>query len=375
MIRPLEAPPLTVRRFFAPGRMNIIGEHVDYCDGFVLPAAIQLGCTVTAELSGRDALWVTLPDDSARLDITGFQRSRGWRNYVGGMAQVLADDLGLTAPPGAKLSIVGTVPQGAGLSSSAALEVSVGLALWSLWHAAGVAAAPDPLRLAQLAQRAENNVVDNPCGIMDQYASVFGAAGQALMLDCRALTHEAVALPDGAAFILIDSTVPHELAATADYAGVREDIGDALEQLGAASWRDIGGVDQLAGLEGRLARRARHVVSEIARTKAARLAIEAGDLAALGALMTAGHASLREDLGTSLPLVDDLQALMTAHPSVYGARMMGGGFGGNVIGVVDGGGAAAIADELARAWHAQLHTDDLPFHIVCTASAGARELD
>lgn len=354
--------------------MNIIGEHVDYCDGFVLPAAIQLGCTVDARLSGTDELAVQLPGETDRLAISGFQPSRGWRNYVGGMAQELARDLGLTAPPGAALSIAGSVPQGAGLSSSAALEISVGLALWTLWHAAGVAPAPDPLRLARLAQRAEHIAVGNPCGIMDQYASVFGVAGQALMLDCRALSHEAVALPPGAAFILIDSTVPHELAANGDYAGVRDDIAAALQLLGAASWRDVTGLDQLGGLAGSLAGRARHVVTEIARTRAARSALEAGDLVTLGALMNDGHSSLRDDLRTSLPQVDALQVLMAAHPSVYGARMMGGGFGGNVIAAVDGDGAEAVAAELAHAWQAQLRQADLPFHVVCTASAGAREL-
>lgn len=354
--------------------MNIIGEHVDYCDGLVLPAAIQLGCTVDARLSGTDTLDVRLPDETAQLAITGYAPGRGWRDYVGGMARELARDLGLTAPPGAILSIEGTVPQGAGLSSSAALEVSVGLALWTLWHAAGAVAAPDRLRLARLAQRAEHVVVGNPCGIMDQYASVFGVAGAALMLDCRSVTHEPVPLPPGAAFILIDSTVPHALAATGDYAGVRSDLEAALAQLGAASWRDVTGIDQLGGLEGTLARRARHVVTEMARTAAARDALAAGNLAALGELMTAGHESLRDDLRTSLPQVDALQALMAAHPSVYGARMMGGGFGGNVIAAVDGDGAEALAGELARAWQAQLRQAELPFHVVCTASAGAREL-
>lgn len=355
--------------------MNIIGEHVDYCDGFVLPAAIQLGCTVEAKLAGTDALLVHLPGESDQLPITGYSASSGWRNYVGGVARELARDLGLVAPPGAELTISGTVPQGAGLSSSAALEVSVGLALWSLWHEAGIAPAPDQLRLALLAQRAEHVVVGNPCGIMDQYASVFGLPDTALMLDCRALTHEAIPLPPGAAFILIDSTVPHELAATSDYASVRRDIEAALARLGAASWRDVTDTGQLAGLDGSLARRGRHVVTEIARTRAARTALEAGDLAALGALMSEGHASLRDDLRTSLPQVDALQALMTAHPSVHGARMMGGGFGGNVIAVVDGDGAEALAIELARSWQEQLRQPELPFHVVCRASAGARELD
>ena len=361
----------TVRRFRAPGRFNIIGEHVDYCGGVVLPAAIGQGTETRVRLTGGDRLSVRIGASGGEF---GFARQpvyRDWEGYVAGMAAVLAEALGLAGPPGAALEIDGQVPVGMGMSSSAALEVSVGLALWTVWADAGAAPAVDRLQLARLAQRAEHQCAGNPCGLMDQYASVFGEAGRALLLDCRSETHDAVPVPDSLAFVVVDCGVRHALVDGA-YARRRADTRAAACQLGVASLREVASVADLAGLSGDMLRRARHVVGEVARTRAAASALAAGDVAALGALMAASHASLRDDMEVSTAELDGLQALAVSRPEVFGARMMGGGFGGSVIALVPAAAASDIGAVLAADWGARIgHPVQWQ---VCTPSAGAREL-
>jgi galactokinase len=361
-------PTRPARQFRAPGRLNIIGEHVDYCGGLVLPAAIDRGCTVSAACNDDQMLRVTSPFGKAELGWRSFSRSGDWRDYVGGMAFVLARELGPGARKGLDISIASDVPVGAGLSSSAALELGIALALWHHWSKAP----PDRHLLVQLANEVENVFVGAPCGVMDQYASAFGRAGHALLVDCAAMDHTDVPLPQEAAFVIIDTGVRHTNATSA-YGERRRDCETATARLGAASLRDIAdgqGLAALSVLDGNPARRARHVVSEIGRTRAAVQALLAADLSALGALMNQSHASLRDDMEVSCPELDRVQAIAVATPGVLGARMMGGGFGGTVIALAHRQDAARAGADAARAWARETGTDH-GFH-VCTASDGAR---
>lgn len=337
----------TPRVFRAPGRINIIGEHVDYCDGLVLPAAIDRWCSVAAAANGSDVLRVAAidVDAEATLDLGALTPRKDWSDYVAGVAQVLRRE-GI-AVPGVDLMVTSDVPIGAGVSSSAALEVAVLLALLAL---AGVADVPR-VQLTRWAQAAENDFVGMPCGIMDQFASVHGVAGHALRLDCRTLEATPVALPESAAFVLVNSMQRHALV-DGGYAERRADCETAAAALGA-SLRDVT-LAQLAAaaLPERPAKRARHVVSEIARVDAAVAALAAGDLPGLGRLLDASHASLSADMAVSTAALDTLAACARRVPGVYGARMMGGGFGGSVLALVDAARAHAAQGAIVAGYAA-----------------------
>ncbi len=335
------------RLFRAPGRINIIGEHVDYCDGLVLPAAIDRWCQVAAAPNAGATLRVAAIDLGAEttLDIGTLTPRGDWSDYIAGVAQVLRRD-GI-ALPGADLMVTSDVPIGTGVSSSAALEVAVLLALLAL---AGVNNVPR-VQLARWAQAAENDFVGMPCGIMDQFASIHGVAGHALRLDCRSLGFGPVALPAGVAFVLVDSMQRHALV-DGGYAERRADCEAAAAALGC-SLRDVTLAQlEAAALPERPTRRARHVVSEIARVDAAVAALAAGDAVALGRLIDASHASLSADMAVSTPALDTLTACARRVPGVYGARMMGGGFGGSVLALVDAGLAGAAQDAIVAAYAA-----------------------
>jgi galactokinase len=314
----------TPRIFVGPGRINIIGEHVDYCGGMVMPAAIDRACYVACAPNGLGYLRVHSDFGEAEIELGKFQRHGDWRDYISGMAQALKDD-GYTVL-GHDLIIKSNVPVGAGVSSSAALEVSIGLAL-----SGGAVMGP---RLAQIAQRAENKYVGMNCGIMDQFASANGIEGHALLLDCARLEFKALSVASAACFLLIDSGVKHEHVG-GEYASRRDDCEQAADKLGVRMLSEIDDLTRIEGLTGNQLKRARHVISEIARTKAACSALEIGDLAALGTLMNQSHASLSTDMEVSTPQVDHLARIAQATQGVYGARMMGGGFGGSVIALVD----------------------------------------
>lgn len=329
------------RLFKAPGRINIIGEHVDYCGGWVMPAAINRACYVASAPNGLDILRVLSDFGSAELSLDGFERNDDWRDYVAGMAFALRDagnDIF-----GHDMIITSNVPVGAGVSSSAALEVAIGLALTG-----GAATGP---RLAQIAQRAENHYVGMACGIMDQFASANGIENFALLLDCASLAFEPIGIDPRACFLLVDSGVKHAHV-EGSYANRRHDCEAAAQELGVALLCEVNEVDALSALRGNTLKRARHVVSEIARTQAAKAALARGDLDALGALMNQSHKSLSADMEVSTLEVDQLAAIAQATPHVYGARMMGGGFGGSVIVMVDaahvGAVQAAIVNEYAQ---------------------------
>ncbi len=357
------------RTFRAPGRINIIGEHTDYSEGLVMPAAIDRWCVIRARANGQRRLRVssTAFNEAADLDLDALAPTGAWTDYVAGVAMVLIR-AGI-AVGGADLQIASDVPVGAGVSSSAALEVACVHALLGL---AGARA--DPTRIAGWARQAENDFVGMPCGIMDQFASARGMAGAALMLDCRTLEAVPVHLPHDAGFILVDSLAPHAHAG-GEYAERRADCEAAARLLGVRSLRDVDEADlpdALPRLPGRLARRCRHVVSENARVRRAAAAIEAEDLAGLGGLINASHASLRDDMQVSLPLVDQLARIAQETPGVFGARMMGGGFGGCVLSLVETARAETALAAIREAYGASV--GETPGGFVCTLVEGAGEV-
>ena len=319
---------------FAPGRVNLIGEHVDYNDGLVLPMPISAGTAVawSAQGGGRiDAIALDL--DSARdafmLGEAAPHQPADWRSYLRGMpAEMAARGL---AAGGAKLAIAGSIPRGSGLSSSASLCIALGRAV----QAAASAPPATPRDLARAAQAAEHNWAGVHCGIMDQMAVAAGEAGSALLLDCRDLATRTVPLPADWAVLIVQSGVRRGLV-DGHYNQRRRDCEAAVAALAVPSLREASlALVEAADLDPVVRRRARHVVTEIARTEAAVAAIGAGDLAALGRLFAASHASMRDDFEISVPAVDALVASLTAVIGREGgARMTGGGFGGAVVAVL-----------------------------------------
>jgi galactokinase len=312
------------RIFVGPGRINIIGEHVDYCGGLVMPAAIDRACYVACAPNGTQTLSVISDFGTAIVTLDQFHRRGDWRDYVAGMAFALRD-AGYDVV-GHDVIITSNVPIGAGVSSSAALEVALGLALTG-----GACRGP---QLAQIAQRAENHYVGMACGIMDQFASANGVQDRALLLNCETLAFDVLPIDPRVCFLLVDSGVKHAHV-EGSYAARRADCETAAQLLGVKLLSEIADLRALQPLTGNVKKRAQHVVSEIARTHQAHDAIKRGDMAAVGALMNQSHTSLSTKMEVSTPEVDQLATIAQATAHVYGARMMGGGFGGSVICLVD----------------------------------------
>jgi len=357
------------RLFQAPGRINIIGEHTDYCGGLVMPAAIDRWCRIAAAANGSRRLTVIAEGfgDAVELDLDALTPRKAWSDYVAGVAKVLMD-AGIAAP-GADLMIESTVPIGAGVSSSAAIEVATAQALLAL---AGRSA--DGLTIARWCQKAENDFVGMPCGIMDQYASENGIEGAALVLDCARLTSMVAPLPDGASFLLVDSGVRHAHVDGA-YRDRRADCETAAKILGVDLLAEVTEAElptALPRLAQRPAKRCRHVVTETARVRRAAEALVRGDLKALGALMDQSHASLRDDMEVSTPEVDRLAQIARETIGVFGARMMGGGFGGCIIALADRELVAEALGAIVERYGAIL--GKTPAAFVCRAVAGAGEV-
>jgi galactokinase len=331
----------------APGRINLIGEHTDYNDGFVLPFALPQRTVVTAERLDRPEWSVTstLTGETVTFDLS--EPVTGWAAYVAAVVWVLREaghDV-----PGARLSIDSDVPGGAGLSSSAALECAVLSALADL----GGLDIPVEQR-PSLAQRAENAYVGVPCGIMDQSASTLCREGHALFLDCRSLATEQIPLDlagQGLAILVIDSRAPHQLV-DGEYAARRAACEGAAELLGVPALRDAV-LDDLSRLDDELLiRRSRHVITENARVLDTIALLREGRLREIGPLMTASHASMRDDFEITVPEVDE--AVETALAAgAYGARMTGGGFGGCVLALVEAEKAATVAEAVTAAFAAR----------------------
>ena len=322
----------------APGRVNLIGEHTDYNEGLVLPFAIAERTVVAAGRRPGDVVAVTstlYPGTvRARLADIAPGTVSGWAAYPLGVAWALSHLRGRPEAGGADLVIDSDVPPGGGVSSSAALEMAVACALDDLWGLA--ASAPE---LVHAGQRAENEVVGAPTGIMDQYASLLGQPGAAVFLDCRSEQTQIVPLrldQAGLELVLIDTGERHSHAA-GGYAARRASCERGARLLGVPVLRDVE-VDDLPLAKGVLDeetfRRVRHVVTENARVAATVSALEAGDLAAVGPLLTASHASMRDDFEISTPDLD-LAVDVALDAGALGARMTGGGFGGAAIALID----------------------------------------
>ncbi len=324
--------------FRAPGRVNLIGEHTDYNDGFVLPAAIDLATYAAA--APRDdrrlvvysrAVDATVDFD---LDDPAPTPRRDWSDYARGVA-VMLEHAGRKLR-GADIMLQGDLPMGAGLSASAALEVVIGFALCQL---SGVEI--DRKELALLCQRAENDFAGMRCGVMDQMISCCGVAGHALLIDCRTLELSPVSIDPGARIVICNTMVSHELATSA-YNQRREECERAVALLrkalpGKFALRDVTR-DELAihggALPENILRRARHVVTENRRALDMAAALEAGDLSRCGRLMNASHLSLRDDYEVSCAESDLMVTLAQQSEGVFGARMTGGGFGGCTVNLV-----------------------------------------
>jgi galactokinase len=331
----------------APGRVNLIGEHTDYNGGLVLPVAIPQRTRV--EVAPRpdrtvQAASATLGGEVVRYRLGAEAPGHGWLDYLQGVTHVLAAEG--HAIGGFDARIESAVPVGAGLASSAALEVALLRAL-----RAAFALDLDDVAIARLGQRGEHAVVGSGCGIMDQMAASLGGEGHALFLDTQTLHRELVPLPRGAELVVISSGVAHAHA-HGDYGTRRRECERACALLGIASLR-AAGEDAPGRLPEPLARRVRHVISENRRVLAAVEAMRRGDLARLGRLFNASHASLRDDYEVSIPETDLLVELAQACGQVYGARLTGGGFGGSVVALAEEATGRAVAERVALGYAAR----------------------
>jgi galactokinase len=350
------------RAFWAPGRVNLIGEHTDYTGGLVLPAALELGVRIEGVAADR----IRLASDGVRepVDLApGGGDTSGWGRYVAAVAAELA---ALGRPPvGFDGRVSSDLPVGAGLSSSAALEVAVATALCAVADFA-----LEPLQLALAAQRAEYRAVGVPCGIMDQAVAVLGVAGHAILLDTASLAHRAIPLSPELALVIVDSGVRHRLEESG-YATRRRELEEALAVLGGRGAAEVDpeeAEELAAGLDAVPARRLRHVVTENARVRevVAVLSEPALDPERLGELFRAGHESLRRDFEVSTPELDLLVDLAYRAGAVA-ARMTGGGFGGSIVALVERDRAESLAGEIVAAYPAGTAR-------ISAAADGAREL-
>lgn len=342
----------------APGRVNLVGEHTDYNGGLVLPAAISLDTRVGLRLRGDGRVCGRSRERGAAEAELRAPRAGDWLDYPRGVARVLAE-AGWIPASGFDLDVESDLPEGAGLSSSAALEAATAVALL----AAAGRDLPDADRpqLAQLCQRAEAEFVGVPCGAMDQFAVLCGAPGAALRLDCASLETRAVALPAGLAILVFDTGVERSLRAGA-YAERRAECERARVLAAAALGRAVGSLSDLRveelpallrALDPVALRRARHVVSENARVREVEAALGRGDLGALAAALFAGHASLRDDFAVTCPESDALVEDSRDLPGCAGARMTGAGFGGCTVHLVARAHAQAFAAALAERFRAR----------------------
>lgn len=363
------------RIFRAPGRVNLIGEHTDYNDGFVMPAAIGFYTWVAVSPRGDRRLHVRSEEFPETLDLSldglAGPPQHQWSDFVRGVAAVLQGHGEQLV--GANLIIEGQVPMGAGLSSSASLEVAIALALLS----AARAEVPS-LDLVKMCQRAEHEYVGTRCGIMDQFIAVFGQAGHALMIDCRTLQSESLNIPADARLVICNSMVKHNHAA-GEYNRRRADCeaGVSILRRSLSSVRALRDVT-LAELEAHqtelpevVYRRCRHVISENQRVLDAAGALRSGDLHRFGELMHESHCSMRDDYEISCPELDLLVEIASGTDGVYGARMTGGGFGGCTISMVQAHAVEEFQKAISQKYK-EATGIEAPIYI-CSAAQGAGE--
>jgi galactokinase len=364
------APP---EIFSAPGRVNLIGEHTDYNEGFVLPSAIgfYVRVAVSPRSDGKLLLRSSGFDDkfSFNLDDLPSRKLCAWCDYVIGVAVMLARAGHFLK--GANLLVHGEVPISAGLSSSAALEVASALALLS------VTSQELPLKdIAKLCQRAENEFVGARVGIMDQFVSCFGQKGHAILLDCRSLEYELVPIPEKVRFVICNTKVKHELSG-GEYNRRRQECEEAARVLsktypGVHSLRDVSS-DQLSAVAAMmdpvLYKRSKHVISENERVLRAAERFRAGDLDGVGQLMRESHRSLRDDYEVSCRELDLMVEAAEGLSGYYGGRMTGGGFGGCTVNLVEERHANAFAEQVADHYLQATHIS--PDIMICSAANGA----
>ena len=355
---------------FAPGRVEIMGNHTDYNGGFVLPAALDKGTVVAGEATGDDTISLHAADFrrdasfSAKEIVKDPQNS--WANYMLGIVKQLQSE-GVPVR-GFRAVIHSDVPGGAGLSSSAALEVATALFLQQLFPFDR-----DPMQIARLCQKAENEFVGVPCGILDQFSSVFGVQDGLLFLDCLTLEHSTVKMGrDDIAIVICDSGVKHAHAG-GDYPTRRAECMAAAAHFGKPLLRDVPW-DEFVAREGELPenqrKRARHVLLEDKRVLAMREAVGKGDTARMGELLAEGHASCRDLFENSAPEIDYLVETADTLPGCIGAKMTGGGWGGCTINLVYADVVPEFNRELAARY--QVKTGREAHIYACRAAAGAR---
>src|ERR1039457_6952676 len=363
--------------FVAPGRVNLIGEHTDYAEGFVMPAAIDFATLagISPRSDGKIVIYSENYAEERTFELAALPTKAGkhWTDYPLGVVAILAGEG--HAIPGFSLSLWGDVPLGSGLSSSAALEVATALAVLSL---IGVSY-PGPV-LARLCQRAENEFVGANCGIMDQFISVNGKENHALLLDCRDLSYKLAPIPDHVALVIANTMVKHSVAG-GDYPTRRRESEAACAVIashrpGVPFLRDAT-LEDLEKWGHEMAPksylRAKHVISENLRTQAACAALLRGDMKELGRLMAEAHRSYSQDFEGSCAEADAMVALAPDLPGLIGARLTGGGVGGCTVNLVEQNDAAAFAWALGERYAAK--TGIVPEIHICHASDGAHRLD
>ena len=363
----------------APGRVNLIGEHTDYNDGWVLPIATSQSLHVAGGgTDGADIVVHSTAFEEAvafAADDPGPPGPPAWANYVRGVAALLSDS-GIKLK-GARLLIHSDVPIGGGVSSSAALEVGAAMALLAL-----AGQTMDPVRLALLARQAEHDYAGSPCGIMDQFICVLGKPEHALLLDCRSQAYEHVPLPlENARLVVLNTQVKHEIGSS-QYPVRQQQCRDGLAVIqqphpDVAALRDVtpemldAHKDEMDAVT---FQRCRHVVTEIARTTRAADALRRGDLHTFGKLMFASHASLRDDYAVSCPELDHLVEIAWAVPGVYGARMTGGGFGGCAIALIRNDAREALRSAVARQYDTRFDKPAIVYTTAASRGASVRGL-
>jgi galactokinase len=357
------------RVFRAPGRVNLIGEHTDYSDGFVMPVAIEFATYIFAarRYGGKLVVYSENYGTTEEIDIATAQPRSHWSDYVAGVA-VEMRRMGL-AISGASMLISSEVPIGAGLSSSAAIEVATAAALLGLADKkAGRTEA------ALICQRAENNFVGARCGIMDQFIACNGHAGHALMLDCRSLEFQLVGMPQGVSIVVCNTMVRHAISG-GEYNQRRQQVESAARTMGVQKLRDIS-LAEFQRQEGHLSdlerRRARHVVSENTRVGEFSKALQDDNRESLGRLMAESHRSLRDDFEVSCRELDVMVEAANQVDGVIGARMTGGGFGGCTVNLVREDAVDRFREHVAREYVRQ--TGKKPEIYVTTAGDGAAEI-
>ena len=362
-----EAPALIAH---APGRVNIIGEHTDYNEGFVFPAAINFGTWVAATNRADNDIVVTAMDyenqqNQFSLSDINYDEEQGWANYVRGVVKVLKEampDFG-----GANLLVTGNVPQGAGLSSSASFEVAILKALSALYELP-----LDGVQAALLGQKAENTFVGCSCGIMDQLISAMGNEGMAMLLDCQSLAIEHSPLPDSHQIVIINSNVKRGLV-DSEYNLRRQQCEQGASLLGVSSLREAT-MEMLEGAKAHMPevvyRRAKHIVTENARTLAASQALKAGDIETVSEAMAQSHISMRDDFEITVRPIDYLVEIIgEVLGKSGGVRMTGGGFGGCVVALVPTDKVEAVKQVVADKYSDETgYSADI---YVCTATQGA----